>query len=73
MFSTISWARLQAMLSSFKTEMPTSTGVFPSELSQPFMPVKLEQKLVKATKVWHFSDFTHQRILIVVEQLRNGW
>ena len=51
MFSTISWARLQAMLSSFKTEMPTSSGVFPLELSQLFMPVELEEKLVEATKV----------------------
>jgi len=39
------------MLSSFETEMPSSTGVFPPEISQPYMPAEIEQKLAEAIRV----------------------
>ena len=47
----MSWARLQAMLSSLEMEMPTATGVFEPERAQPFMPPKIEEKLVETSKV----------------------
>ena len=47
----MSWARLQAMLSSLETEMPTATGVFEPERAQPFMPPNIEEKLVENSKV----------------------
>ena len=50
-FSDISWTRLQAMLSSIEMEMPTATGVFEPERTQPYMPPKIEEKLVENSKV----------------------
>jgi len=43
--------RLEAFASSLEKEMPTATGVFSSERSQPYMPADVEEKLAICTMV----------------------
>ena len=74
-FRDMSWARLQAMLSSLETEMPTATGVFEPERAQPFMPPNIEEKLVENSKVYflvqlllHQKCFQHSFIYAYMNQ-----
>ena len=47
------------MESSFETEMPTATGVFKPDSSQPYMPPEIEKDIVANVQVIPYHPTYH--------------
>nr|XP_018672863.1 uncharacterized protein LOC108951000 [Ciona intestinalis] len=57
------WGAFAAMGSSFEKEMPTASGVFSSDLKQPFMHPIIEKKLVMFREALRTGVTTRKRLL----------
>lgn len=54
----IPWARIQAVASSLQEEMPTPSGVFGPEVSQPYLTEKVLKLIVQhLNEVCSYYDF----------------